>query len=828
MKLFKSKSKKELIREIEILKQQISESDAIVKSHSEYKNEDKYRNLMEQSPVATLIFNSKFEITDVNDAFVKLWGISLDDLIKIREKYNFLKDDQINKLNLLPYLKRASIGETVVLPEFEYDASETMKKMGFSSIKGKKCWIKARIYPVKNSDNKILYFILSEEDISEQKLAEQKLIESETKYRMLFDNAFDAIVLSRLSDGINVDVNKTFTELTGHKKEDVTGKVFSKTNIWKNKDELNKQLKILKEKGAFSNVEANFVSKDGRNGVGLMSAQKISINGTDYVLSVSRDITKQKNIEQALKESEERYRNLIENAPIGIAIHQDEKLIFINKKGLKLIKAKSNEQVIGKPIKSFIPKENLKRVKKEIDLRLKNERSVEFSFDKYVQLDGNIIDVEVISSTVQFNNKPATQIIVSDVTKRKKIEKEIQDKTIQFKVLSEAAGDALFVSDFETEKIIYGNNQACKSLGYTKEELLKLKVSDLDPVFMSEDHKGKMWENMIPGKNVTIEALHKRKDGSVFPVEIRTGLIEFNEKKAVLGFARDISERKKNEIMLKNYQEHLEILVKIRTDEAEEKTLKIKESQKALTYLLEDINTSRNELLKTNIKLEQINKDLEAFAYSVSHDLKSPLRAVSGYTNAIMEDYKEHLNDDVQEYLNLVIKNSNYMNLIINDLFRFAKTAANEVFYSEFNLSTLVQDTFNTVKQQYPNKNPELIIKEECTIKADLGTLKQVIVNLLSNSIKYSKTNEKPIIEFGSQMVNEKKYYFIKDNGIGFDMKFKKKIFDVFKRLHTSDAYEGTGIGLALVKRIIEKHNGDIFVKSVEGVGSTFFFHIPQ
>ena len=166
------------------------------------------------------------------------------------------------------------------------------------------------------------------------------------------------------------------------------------------------------------------------------------------------------------------------------------------------------------------------------------------------------------------------------------------------------------------------------------------------------------------------------------------------------------------------------------------------------------------------------------------------------------------------------------MNTLIDDLLRFSRAGRNELDISEFNMSEMVKDVLNTVKENYKNRNIESKIQEDIIINADIAAIKQVLYNLISNAVKFSKDNKIIKIEFGSKSVDGNNAYFIKDNGIGFDMKYIGKLFGVFQRLHGSEKYEGTGVGLALVKRIIKKHGGKIRAESEIGKGSVFYFTI--
>lgn len=302
---------------------------------------------------------------------------------------------------------------------------------------------------------------------------------------------------------------------------------------------------------------------------------------------------------------------------------------------------------------------------------------------------------------------------------------------------------------------------------------------------------------------------------------------DFEEFETVEIFIKQASlalKRKKAETELNDYKNQLEELVKERTAEIEKKAKKIEESQKAMQFLLEDVNSARKELKNINLKLIESNKDLESFAYSVSHDLKSPIRAINGYTNVLFEDFPDVFTGEKKEFLDLIVKNSVKMNMLIDGLLRFSRASRNELDKSTFDLSILVKDVINNQKELYPNFVILEKIQSDMTVNADITALKQVLINLIGNAVKFSSKNKNIKIDFGTIRINDKKTYYIKDYGVGFDMKYKDKLFEVFQRLHSNDEFEGTGIGLSLVKRIINKHGGEIWAESEIGEGSTFYF----
>jgi len=230
---------------------------------------------------------------------------------------------------------------------------------------------------------------------------------------------------------------------------------------------------------------------------------------------------------------------------------------------------------------------------------------------------------------------------------------------------------------------------------------------------------------------------------------------------------------------------------------------------------------------KAEDELLIVNKELEAFTYSVSHDLRAPLRAINGYAKIIQEDYASTLKDDGMASLNAIMKNSRKMGQLIDDLLAFSRLGRKVVELNEINMLSLV----TSVKEEELKSNSSTN-EIECTILDILPALgqpaliRQVWVNLISNAVKYSNHKPKIIIEIGSKLIDNRVVYYVKDNGAGFDMQYYDKLFGVFQRLHSQEEFEGTGIGLAIVKKIINRHNGSVWAESKVNEGACFFFSL--
>ena len=228
--------------------------------------------------------------------------------------------------------------------------------------------------------------------------------------------------------------------------------------------------------------------------------------------------------------------------------------------------------------------------------------------------------------------------------------------------------------------------------------------------------------------------------------------------------------------------------------------------------------------------LQNINKELESFCYSVSHDLRAPLRGIDGFSLALLEDYGAKLDPTAQSYLNFIREGIQRMGELIDDLLRLSRFNRVELTIEEFDLTETMLKVFQQLTAQEKNRNIRFTVTGEKVkmIRADRGLMRVVAENLLANAIKYTSREQKAEIEFGNELLTGQVIYYVRDNGVGFDMNFYGKLFGVFQRLHAASEFSGNGIGLATVKKIIERHGGEIWAQSIPRMNTTFYFRLPQ
>lgn len=428
----------------------------------------------------------------------------------------------------------------------------------------------------------------------------------------------------------------------------------------------------------------------------------------------------------------------------------------------------------------------------------------------------------------------ALNFLVNDLDERKiKMQQSLkanrselfQAQSLYENAIEDASVGMVMISmDHKFERV---NKAFTNLIGYSKEELKNLTFNDITHENDKNIGTAFIKEAKTGVKNLTtFEKRYIHKNGRIIHASITSALIKDENNNPLHFFTqiKDITQQKNDEIELKRHKEQLEEEVIARTKLIEEKTKNLEKSQLALSYLLEDVNDIREQLEISNIKLTAVNKELEAFSYSVSHDLKAPLRAVDGFSKILIEDHADSLDEEGIRVLRVIIDNSNKMRMLIDDILELSRLGRKQVLFASINLNSMVKEIIHEYQPAMANRIINWKIDELPDAKGDRVLIKQLLTNLISNAIKFTGKKETALIEIGYFKEDDKNVYFIKDNGVGFEMKYVGKVFEVFQRLHLADEFEGTGIGLAIVKRIVEKHRGKIWIESKLNIGTQIYF----
>jgi signal transduction histidine kinase len=363
----------------------------------------------------------------------------------------------------------------------------------------------------------------------------------------------------------------------------------------------------------------------------------------------------------------------------------------------------------------------------------------------------------------------------------------------------------------------------------TRQVIIKSDYSICSPIKRNDE-----FGELIRGFNKMLEQIQLReKQKDRVTAELNESIQQLRKaQEASLNITEDLSleinDRKLAEHKVKQYSENLEELVGERTKELEEKSKTLNESQQAMIILLEDINESRDDLQVTNDKLKEANKELETFAYSVSHDLRAPLRHIDGFSEILQERLLSSLDKKSSKYLLNISEAAKKMGTLIDDLLVFSRLGRTDLVKTPVDLNQLILDVKTTLKPDYSDRNIDWQLGILPTVKCDLSMLRQVFFNILINAIKFTSKKDRARIEIGCQDDEENFTMFVKDNGAGFNMKYAEKLFGVFQRLHTKDEFEGTGIGLANVRKIIIRHGGKVWATGEVNKGASFYFTLPK
>ena len=652
-------------------------------------------------------------------------------------------------------------------------------------------------------------------DITDRKQAEMVLQESEERYRIVSELASDYAYKDCVDeDGSIVPewVTESFTRITGYTLEEAGAPGFWQQLVHP------QDLSILQEhihaalSGEPHVMELRVITKDGSlrwlrdysNPI-----WDVDQNRVVTLFGAVKDITERKQAETALSESITQFRTLFEASPDAILLidpHDHWPILDCNTAAGEM-NGYTRDELIGQPVDILNPNpydpverdEYLEKIRREGILRYETPHR---------RKDGTEFPIEVSTTMISLNGRDVLLGIDRDITERKQIEKALQEAhdDLENKVqertaaLSEANAllqalmdnipDHIYFKDMQSRFIRNSRSQA--TLLGLRDPSEAVGKTDFDFFPHAASSYADEQEVMRTGKpHVDFEEWVVWPDGQEMWVSTTKMPLRKSDGQTIgiFGISRDITERKRNEQAIQQLNADLE---------------------------------------KQAERLQAANKELEAFSYSVSHDLRAPLRAIDGYTRILMEDYEPLLDSEGKRVCNVISREARRMGQLIDDLLAFSRLGRKEMYASRIDMRGLAVSVLNELIKDENQERMEFHIGKLPAVKGDSSLIRQVWVNLLSNAIKFTSRKARAVIEVGSKTSKDEFIYYVRDNGAGFEMEYANKLFGVFQRLHSESEFSGTGVGLAIVQRIIRRHGGRVWAEGEVGKGATFYFALPR
>lgn len=612
---------------------------------------------------------------------------------------------------------------------------------------------------------------------------DEELHNSNDKYsyaRSLIEASLDPLVTIS-KEGKITDVNEATVQTTGVSRKELIGTDFS--NYFTEPEKAREGYKKVFSKGFVKDFPLAIRHVSGKITYVLYNATiyKNGDNTIQGVFAAARDITETKLAVDALLESEEKFRYLFERSSVGKSITYPSGETHVNDSFCKIL-GYSKEELENRRWQDITYPDDIELSQKAIDPIISGEK--EFArFDKrYIHKNGNIIWADVSTSLRRDQEGKPIYFMTSilDITDRKKVEEIVKFQLDQYITMINTTGDGFWILD-KNKKLLDVNNTYCQMIGYSRDELLNLSVpTDLEAM-ETPDITTQRIQSVITKGFCRFETKHRKKDGRLIDVEISASYYKSEEN--ILVFIRNITERKKSEA----------------------------------------------DLHKINDELIRSNKEFEQFAYIVSHDLQEPLRTIYTFAEFLESDYKGKLGTKADEYIEFITSASRRMKQMINDILALSRVGTREKGFLLIDVERIIKIVIENLRG-FISQHDAIVTYDTPmpTILADETQLTQLLQNLIDNGIKFHKKGEYPKIHVSFKRVYNEWIFSVKDNGIGIEEKYFKKLFVIFSRLHSREEYPGTGIGLAMCKKIVERHGGRIWLESKVGEGSTFYFTIPR
>jgi PAS domain S-box-containing protein len=735
----------------------------------------KYRGLLEAAPDAMVVVNQNGDIVLLNVRAEKEFGYRRDELL----------GQQVKTIIPKGFAERLIADGTRSTADALAQQIGTGIELNGRRKDGSEFPIEIMLSPLESAEGILVTAAIR--DISVRRAAEKRLGQMEGRYRGLLEAAPDAMVVVNPGGDIvllNVRAEKEFgyrrDELVGQQVKTIIPKGFAERLI---ADGTRTTAEALAQQIG-TGIELSGRRKDGSEfPIEIMLSPLESAEGT-LVTAAIRDISVRRAAEKHLGQMEGRYRGLLEAAPDAmVVVNPGGDIVLLNVQAEKQFGYRRDE-LVGQKVKNIIPEGFAERL--VADGLRSDADALAQQIGTGIELngrrkDGSEFPIEIMLSPLESAEGILVTAAIRDISVRRAAEKHLGQMEGRYRGLLEAAPDAMVVVNRRGE-IVLLNVQAERQFGYHRDELVGQKMKNIIPDGFAErlisDGLRSPEDALAQKIGTGIELIGRRKDGTEFPIELMLSPLESAEGVLVTAAIRDITTRKTAETHL--------------------------------IHKVEELNRS--------------NEELGQFAYIASHDLQEPLRMVASYTQLLSRRYKGKLDAEADDFIAFAVDGANRMQRLIQDLLAYSRVGTKGTDLLDYSSEEALQQALINLRAPIGDSGALVTHDPLPNVLADEMQLIQLFQNLVGNAIKYQSPGI-PVIHVSAAMNVEKKWIFsIRDNGLGIDPQYFEKIFGMFQRLHKREEFAGTGIGLAICKKIVERHGGNISVESQPGQGSTFRF----
>ncbi len=625
-------------------------------------------------------------------------------------------------------------------------------------------------------------------DITERKKMEEALRRSEDQFAKAFRSSPLPITISRLSDGRYIDVNDAALNNFGWTRAETIARSSLDLKIWPSTEERARWMTRLTEDGRVRNFEATLLNRAGAPLSVLISSEKVLLDGEECVLSLIYDFTDRRRMEESLRSSEEKLAKMFHASPVAISLSRlrDGRYVDVNEAYITQY-GWSREEMIGHTSTELGLWDKEARGRWIDELRTTGRtQGFEATFRTR---SGKLHSVLVSAERVDLDAEECVISLVYDITARKRAEEALRQSEARARVMAQESSIGIFLCAADGETI-YTNPAIHRIIGCEADEAQGDRWTEhIHP----EDREStrQAWHAAI-AKHLGYELDYRflRKDGSVRFVHVKAMAVNEDGKLlCYVGNVEDTTDRKRAEEEILRLNAELEHRVQSRTSE-----------------------------------LLAANRELESFAYSISHDLRAPLRGIDGFSQLLLDEYGGTLDRQGRDYLSRVRRAAQRMGILIDDLLNLSRVTRQGMRRETVDLSQLAGDILDEFRKAHPLRVVDICVAADCQVEGDPQLLRVLLENLLDNAWKYTSKTADAQIEFGVDTSGPEPAYFVRDNGAGFDMQYADRLFRPFQRLHSSEDFEGSGVGLASVARVVARHGGRVWAESIVGSGAIFRF----